>query len=192
MGARLTLGYDGPATGKWNDSAAVTSWIDVGVKRVQGVFADGLNLDVEILQSDKKQIASLTTAVKQMVDTMHQVVPGSHISVDVPSEGETGSIQATCGDMYGRDYNYKVHGAIQDTTHGSRNIATTTSIANTGADRSGSGCSARNAATLRRPTGFFRRRDSEQGWRQPNLAALFAAASARVSGCCVVRIYIFT
>lgn len=108
MGARLTLGYDGPATGKWNDSAAVTSWIDVGVKRVQGVFADGLNLDVEILQSDKKQIASLTTAVKQMVDTMHQAVPGSHISVDVPSEGETGSIQATCGDMYGRDYNYKV------------------------------------------------------------------------------------
>ena len=35
-----------------------------------GYYADGLNLDVEISQSDATQIASLTSACKQMVSAV--------------------------------------------------------------------------------------------------------------------------
>ena len=42
-----------------------------------------------------------------MADAMHAAQPGSHVTFDSPSEGETGSTQAKCGDMYGRDYDYK-------------------------------------------------------------------------------------
>ena len=107
VGARVTLGAGGPPTGSWNDTSAVSKWVKEGVARVQAANADGLNLDVEISQDDPQQLAGLIPACKQMADAMHAAQPGSHVTFDTPSEGETGSTQAKCGDMYGRDYDYK-------------------------------------------------------------------------------------
>ncbi len=102
VGARVTLGAGGPPTGSWNDTAAVSTWVKQSVARVQAAKADGLNLDVEIAQDDPQQLAGLVPACKQMADAMHAAQPGSHVTFDTPSEGETGSTQAKCGDMYGR------------------------------------------------------------------------------------------
>lgn len=76
--------------------------------------ADGLNLDVEIGEDDPQQLAGLTTACQQMADAMHAAQPGSHVTFDVPSEGETGPTQAKCGQMYGRNYDYKALAKILD------------------------------------------------------------------------------
>ena len=113
-GARVTLGASGPPTGSWNDTNAVDAWVKAGVARVLAAKADGLNLDVEISSSDPQQLAGLTPAVKQMVDAMHGAQPGSHVTFDTPSEGETGTTQAKCGQMYGRDYPYKALAEILD------------------------------------------------------------------------------
>ena len=107
VGARVTLGSGGPPKGSWNSTAAVGGWVAAGVARVKAAKADGLNLDVEIAQDDPQQLAGLTPACKQMADAMHSAQPGSHVTFDTPSEGETGKGQSKCGDMYGRDYDYK-------------------------------------------------------------------------------------
>eukprot|EP01044_Picomonas_judraskeda_P011016 COSAG03_NODE_1464_length_4033_cov_2.296645_4_plen_254_part_00 len=114
VGARVTLGAGGPPKGSWNDSAAVSTWVKQSVARVQTAKVDGLNLDVEISQDDPQQLAGLVPACKQMADAMHAAQPGSHVSFDTPSEGETGSTQAECGDMYGRDYDYKALAQVLD------------------------------------------------------------------------------
>lgn len=107
VGARVTLGADGPPTGHWNDTSAVAKWVSDGVARVKAAHADGLNLDVEISQDDPAQLAALVPACKQMADALHTSQPGSHVTFDTPSEGLTGSTQAKCGQMYGRNYDYK-------------------------------------------------------------------------------------
>jgi spore germination protein YaaH len=92
----------------------VSTWVKQSVARVQAAKADGLNLDVEISQDDPQQLAGLVPACKQMADAMHAAQPGSHVTFDTPSEGETGSMQAKCGDMYGRDYDYKALASVLD------------------------------------------------------------------------------
>ena len=62
----------------------------------------------------EQQIAGLAPAVRQMVDAMHAAQPGSHVTFDAPSQGKTGGDQAQCGDMYGRDYDYKALAAAVD------------------------------------------------------------------------------
>lgn len=114
VGARVTLGAGGPPTGRWNDTAAVAAWVREGVARVEAAKADGLNLDVEISADDPQQIAGLAPAVRQMVDAMHAAQPGSHVTFDAPSQGKTGGDQAQCGDMYGRDYDYKALAEVLD------------------------------------------------------------------------------
>eukprot|EP00937_MAST-01D_sp_MAST-1D-sp2_P006470 g6470.t1 len=114
VGARVTLGAGGVPQGRWNDTAAVAAWVRAGVARVQAAKADGLNLDIEVGESDARQIAGLTAAAKQMADAMHAAQPGSHVTLDGPSEGKTGGTQAACGDMYGRAYDFRALAQVLD------------------------------------------------------------------------------
>ena len=117
VGARVTLGAGGPPSGSWNDTTAVATWVKAGVARVKAAMADGLNLDVEVGADDPQQVDALTPAVKQMADAMHAAQPGSHVTFDAPSEGETGSTQAKCGKMFTPSPHTHTYTPTHHTTH---------------------------------------------------------------------------
>ena len=119
QGARITLGDGG--TGKDFSGEAVAAWVNKTVHRVQSMFVDGINIDLEASNCshvgncdnpsgwNKQAMANLTRATKMVTDALHAAVPGSQVSFDTPSLGlyEEGAGGRGCGYMYGRNYDFK-------------------------------------------------------------------------------------
>ena len=112
---RITLGDGG--TGYDFTEPAVDAWVNRTVRRVQTMFVDGINIDLEVSNCSGRigncdnpsgwsaaAMANLTHATKKLADALHTAVPGSHLSFDTPSLGlfEEGAGGRGCGYMYGR------------------------------------------------------------------------------------------
>lgn len=112
---RITLGNGG--TGYDFTEPAVNAWVNATVQKVQMMFVDGINIDLEVSNCSGRigncdnpsgwsadAMANLTRATKLMADSLHAAVPGSHVSFDTPSMGlfEEGAGGRGCGYMYGR------------------------------------------------------------------------------------------
>lgn len=118
-GARVTLGDGG--TGNVFTDEAVDPWVNRTVARVRSMFADGINIDLEVSNCshigncdnpsgwNAEAMANLTKATRKLTDALHLAVPGSHVSFDTPSLGlaEEGAGGRGCGWMYGRNYDFK-------------------------------------------------------------------------------------